>query len=325
MTTADSQHTSAEERIQAVNTALRTQYWSWTLLDKRDTGRSLLQLLIERLPHIAPESWESRFAFGGIYVNGIEALQDLQLPTPCKIEYYEPKFNLTAAHEVFPEFKDDYVIYRDEHILVAYKPAGLSSMPAKEQRHFSLKASIERVVQGSVHMPSRLDVSAQGIVLMSISPAAHASLQKTFETRTVIKTYLCASDRKPGWSDHRVTAPIARDPAHPVLRTARLGTGQTAETAFKFLGTYSYEGAESFVMSAYPVTGRTHQIRVHAAHENVPLLGDRFYGGAPRSYLHLISYSIECKHPVTRKHFSCILPLSLQPEWIRTFSARIKS
>jgi 23S rRNA-/tRNA-specific pseudouridylate synthase len=112
------------------------------------------------------------------------------------------------------------VVYRDDDILIAYKPAGLSSMPAKEQRHFSMKASIEALVQRSIHMPSRLDVSAQGLLVTSISARAHARLQQAFESRQVTKRYLCASRQRPPWSETRVTLPIARDPRHPVLRIA---------------------------------------------------------------------------------------------------------
>jgi 23S rRNA-/tRNA-specific pseudouridylate synthase len=323
MTATSAHQNPGDDRLQSVNDALRTRYWSWTLLDQDEATCGLLELLCNRLPHISPQSWDSRFAFGGIYVNGIEALADAPLPVPCKVEYYEPKFEIAEAKEIFPEFKENYVIFRDEHILVAYKPAGLSSMPAKEQRHFSLRASIEKLVQTTIHMPSRLDVSAQGIVLMSISAAAHATLQRAFEMRSVSKTYLCASSHRPHWEERQVSAIIGRDPTHPVLRTTDTALGKSAETTFRFLGTYSHESGDCHVMSARPITGRTHQIRVHAAHENVPLLGDRFYGGAPRSYLHLVAHSISCRHPISGKIFSCSLPQSLQPDWAQSFSDRI--
>jgi 23S rRNA-/tRNA-specific pseudouridylate synthase len=323
MTRSDEQSGVGNERTRAIADALRTRYWSWTLLSTGEATHTLLQLLLKHLPHISPESWESRFAFGGIYVNGIEALQDRPLPIPCKVEYYEPKFEIASAHDIFPAFRDDYILYRDEHILVAYKPPGLSSMPAKEQRHFSLKASIERLVQTPIHMPSRLDVSAQGVVLISISRAAHAPLQRAFEMRAVTKTYLCASHRCPEWRERTVTATIGRDATHPVLRTTQTSTGQAATTIFRLLGAHRDCAQESFVLSASPVTGRTHQIRVHAAHEGLPLLGDRFYGGAPHSYLHLVSYSISCLHPITREPFICSLPEPLQPEWVKRHSAPI--
>ena len=203
--------------LDAVNDALRTTYWCWTYHTADTVPPSLLTLLTHHLAHIDPTSWEQRLDFGGVYINGQPAYHDQQLPVPCRVEYYEPKFPIAEAHTVFPPFKDEYVIFRDEHILVVYKPPALSSMPAKEQRHYSLKASLEKLTGTQVHMPSRLDVSAQGIVITSISPLAHANLQRSFEHRRVEKTYICASHNNSPWEEKIITAPIGRDPLHPVL------------------------------------------------------------------------------------------------------------
>jgi 23S rRNA-/tRNA-specific pseudouridylate synthase len=316
VTVSDSSPDSSREILRAVDEALRTRYWTWSIYRQDETKQGLLALLIERLPHIAPDSWSSRFDFGGIYVNGLEAREDQALPTPCKIEYYEPKFEISEASSIFPLFKPEYIIYRDDYIVVAYKPPGLSSMPAKEQRHFSVKAAVESLTNSSIHMPSRLDVSAQGLILMSIAPQSHANLQRAFESRTVTKTYLCASSALPTWTTKRVTAPIARSPLHPVLRTTETGNGQQAETIFELLRSYPNQ-QPIHVFKAEPVTGRTHQIRVHAAHEGIPLLGDKFYGGTPSNYLHLVSYQISCKHPITGEPFLCTLPEHFQPAWVR--------
>ncbi len=309
---------SQQLTLQQIDEALRTRYWVWTLMTEHETQAGLLTLLKTRLPHIATDSWPARFDFGGIYVNGIEARSDQKLPTPCRVEYYEPKFDIADAHLVFPQYKPEYVVYRDDFILVAYKPPGLSSMPAKEQRHFSLKASLEALVGRSIHMPSRLDVSAQGIVIVSISEVAHAHLQRSFESRQVNKTYLCASANRPSWDEKTVTAAIGRDPLHPVLRTTAAQHGQQAETCFRYLAQSPKSDLPEHplhILIAKPKTGRTHQIRVHAAHEHIPLIGDRFYGGAHASELHLLSTAITCIHPVSQRAFTCTLPHSLRPRW----------
>jgi tRNA pseudouridine32 synthase/23S rRNA pseudouridine746 synthase len=212
------------------------------------------------------------------------------------------------------------VVYRDDDILIAYKPAGLSSMPAKEQRHFSMKASIEALVQRSIHMPSRLDVSAQGLLVTSISARAHARLQQAFESRQVTKRYLCASRQRPPWSETRVTLPIARDPRHPVLRIAHATDGQPAETFFRFECDTESEGTPVRVYLAEPITGRTHQIRVHAASQGIALHGDRFYGGERASHLHLVSCEVIVAHPVSGAALRCVLPHSLRPQWASAVS-----
>lgn len=303
--------------LDIINDTLRTKYWSWVFFEQPGTPRTLLELFKEKLPHIESHTWEERFDFGGIYINGRPALKDQPLITPCKIEYYEPKFEISRAAQIFPPFRENYIVYKDDHILVAYKPPGLSSMPAKEQRHFSMKSHIERIIGKTIHMPSRLDVSAQGLLITSISTEAHAGLQQAFERRLVKKEYRCATHCNPSWSELTVTLPIGRSKDHSVLRVINYEAGQNAHTTFSVLGKSVSEGTPVAVFSAKPLTGRTHQIRVHAASSGAPLLGDRFYGGAAATSLHLVSLSIACAHPVTGKEINVELPDLLKPEWMR--------
>jgi tRNA pseudouridine32 synthase/23S rRNA pseudouridine746 synthase len=298
-----------------VNETLRTRYWNFTLFTSDDGPTSLVELLKTRLPHIPTDSWPERFNFGGVYVNGHEALGEQNLPLPCRVEYYEPKFEISRAAELFPPFNEDYVIFSDHHIVVAYKPNQLSSMPAKEQRHYSLKASLEKIFKCHIHMPSRLDVSAQGLVVVSISPEAHQGLQRAFETRTAHKTYRLATDRPFDWTTRTATANIARHQEHPVLRTASYLEGQTAETLFSRSHTTLSDDTSCSVITAHPVTGRTHQIRVHAASFGIPILGDNFYGGTAAPYLHLVSVELSIPHPVSGKALHFSLPASLAPSW----------
>jgi len=307
---------NSSQTITAVNEALRTQYWSWVFYETPPSIKRLVPFLVHQLPHIDPNSWEERFAFGGVYVNGLEALQDRELPLPCKVEYYEPKFEISSAASIFPQFYDHYIVYRDEHVIAVYKPPGLSSMPAKEQRHFSVKASVERHTGATVHMPSRLDVSTQGLIIMSISEHAHARLQQAFEHRQILKEYRCASTSESPWKSKTVELPIGRDPRHSVLRRVDQESGQHARTEFISIGSAISEGLQINVFRALPTTGRTHQIRVHAAASGIPLLGDRFYGDTPASHLHLVSYAVALKHPVTGSNLQISVPQRLLPPWI---------
>jgi 23S rRNA pseudouridine1911/1915/1917 synthase len=262
------------------------------------------------------ESWDARFDFGGVYVNGRAALADQALPFPCKVEYYEPKFDLTSAAQLFPHFEAHYIVYHDEDIAVVYKPAHLPSLPAKEQRHFSLKASLERHFQRPVHLPSRLDVSVHGLLVVSISPRAHAPLQHAFEQRRVQKGYrLATTAASPHDGRFSIEVPIGRDPRHPVLRCPAPTGGQAALTHFALSHRTTAENQPVDVIHASPVTGRTHQIRVHAAHAGIPILGDNFYGGALADSLHLLSYSVALNHPTRHHPLALHLPPALTPPW----------
>jgi 23S rRNA-/tRNA-specific pseudouridylate synthase len=313
-----------DPRLRLVSETLRTQYWVWTYYTRETTPITLLDALVSNLPHINPSSWSERLDFGGVYINGHAALTDQPLPVPCRLEYYEPKFKISEAASVFPSFEERFVIYSDDDIIVAYKPPKLPSMPAKEQRHFSLKASLEKFCKRTIHMPSRLDVSAQGILIVSTSVRAHAPLQQAFESRAVTKRYLCATKSPCDWDSKEISAPIGRDPSHPVLRTTLVTGGKPARTFMTRLGRYTSGASEITGICAQPITGRTHQIRVHAASERIPIFGDNFYGGEAAPYLHLVSCILECDHPVSKKPLRFVIPEGLQNDWIRAALPSVK-
>jgi 23S rRNA-/tRNA-specific pseudouridylate synthase len=307
---------SSDARLARIEQTLRTRYHCWKLYNPVEGESTLLELLRRRLPHIEPQSWAERFDFGGVYVNGHEALADCALPFPSKIEYYEPKFKISEASTVFTPLSEQQIVFHDEHVAVVYKPPHLPSMPAKEQRHYSLKRYLEQHFNTAIHMPSRLDVSAQGLLIVSLSPAAHAGLQHSFERRTAHKAYSFATSRCAPFEQLTIERAIKQDPLHAVLRMTSLTEGQAAATVLTFSHDSVSENLAVSVINAQPITGRTHQIRVHAASHGLPIVGDNFYDGTPAHYLHLVSRSLEITHPVSRKLLSISAPVELLPAWV---------
>eukprot|EP01006_Ploeotia_vitrea_P027030 TRINITY_DN59916_c0_g1_i1.p1 TRINITY_DN59916_c0_g1~~TRINITY_DN59916_c0_g1_i1.p1 ORF type:complete len:528 (-),score=226.73 TRINITY_DN59916_c0_g1_i1:50-1633(-) len=196
---------------------------------------TLGQLLRRMLPEIRPNEWAERMDWGGLFVNGMPqttlASLDNELPYPCRVEYYMPNvWPREEAERAYPLFTKDNIIYRDQHLIAVYKPARLSTMPPKEQRYYSVRSCLLRLLDedctnrsGSVlHVPSRLDWATSGVVLMSIHPSTHASLQRLFQKRSIRKTYIFeaageSEELRDIGDTVEVDRAIGKHPVHPVL------------------------------------------------------------------------------------------------------------
>jgi 23S rRNA-/tRNA-specific pseudouridylate synthase len=144
----------------------------------------------------------------------------------------------------------------------------------------------------------------------------HPLLQRVFETRQVNKHYRLASTSVRDNHSWEHTGSIGRDPRHPVLRQVVIDGGQPAQTQFSSVGTAQVSGVAASIYEAKPITGRTHQIRVHSAASGIPIIGDNFYGGVDAPYLHLVSYRIRLIHPITSVQIDLKLPASMGPSWV---------
>ena len=319
-------HSDPSSDLTRITDSLSSRYWSFLFESALGAPQTLIQVLSQCLPHIEPASWKARLAWGGVYLNGRRAQDDRPLTFPCRLEYYEPKFEIDAAQEYFPALGAGNFVYEDDDLLVVFKPAGLPCLPTREQPHFNLKAEIAAYMTScdlaiAPHLPSRLDTAVSGLIAISKSKRMHKALQRMFETRCIRKIYLLEVAGTPMWIEREVREPIAKDPRHPVLRKVCSESGLPAHTSFRMLyqRSRSFESAElgaSSVLAAYPHTGRTHQIRVHMAHIHGPIIGDNFYGGLISPELHLISYGLEFDHPFTASQVNVRVPQHMLPTWL---------
>jgi 23S rRNA pseudouridine1911/1915/1917 synthase len=181
------------------------------------------------------------------------------------------------------------ILYEDREILAVNKPAGMVVHPAPGHPQGTLVHATlgyldagwpagGGVRPGIVH---RLDRDTSGVILVAKSVQAHRHLTGAFQRREVRKTYLALTAGRLPFERGEVDLPIGR---HPVKRQqmAVLGLGgRQARTSFEVLATCASVGGDWIsLVIARPVTGRTHQIRVHLRHLGAPVLGDPVYGRA---------------------------------------------
>jgi 23S rRNA pseudouridine1911/1915/1917 synthase len=223
------------------------------------------------------------------------------------------------------------ILYEDADLLVVDKPAGMVVHPAAGNWHGTLVNAVlyhapDLVGVGGAQRPGivhRLDKDTSGLILVAKNDAAHRTLQAQFEARTVQKVYQALVFGRMSPPEGLVDAAIGRD-ARDRKRMAVLppGQGRAAQTRYAASAFYRatpHPGVARFTLVAcYPLTGRTHQIRVHLAHIGYPVVGDTLYAGrrktpfaCPRQFLH--AHSLRFRLPATgaERTFTSPLPPDL--------------
>ena len=188
------------------------------------------------------------------------------------------------------------VLFEDEHLLVVNKPAGMNthapSPYAGEGIYDWLRHREPR--WATLAIIHRLDKETSGVMVFAKTPIANRSLTEQFTQRRVKKKYLLLTDRPVTRREFTVKSCLVRSGEKYLSRPLH-GGGEVAETGFKVL---KMEAGRT-VVAAEPVTGKTHQIRVHAAEHGFPVLGDTLYGGSPAARVCLHAEELVLHHPAT--------------------------
>lgn len=211
------------------------------------------------------------------------------------------------------------LVHQDDQLLVLNKPAGLLSVPGKgKDKHDCLSARAQINFPGAciVH---RLDMATSGLMMMALNPFAQQALNRQFELRTVNKRYIAIvegdlSSRQnhsapSAWQ--LIDLPIAVDWPNRPLRIIDTAAGKPSQTRWQLLGFDPTNNTTRVALE--PITGRSHQLRVHLQAIGHPILGDALYAPsrvqakAQRLLLHAQTLSID--HPATQKR----LTFSSQP------------
>lgn len=192
------------------------------------------------------------------------------------------------------------IIFEDEWIVAVNKPAGMLSVPGKTEQislfSWANKTYPEATGPLIVH---RLDMATSGLLLIAKTKEVHKTLQAQFTGRNVTKRYTAILDGTIPLHAGIINLPICLDPTDRPRQMVNHELGKNAVTKYEVVSCENNSTRIAF----YPITGRTHQLRVHAAHVeglNTPIKGDELYGKkSDRLYLH--AEYLEFTHPITQQ------------------------
>lgn len=215
------------------------------------------------------------------------------------------------------------IIFEDEQVILVNKPAGMVVHPGAGNSTGTLVNALlayfppirevgEADRPGVIH---RLDKDTSGVLVFAKTEKAYLWLVKQFKSRDVVKTYLALVDGHPPTPTGRIEAPVERDTRSRIRMAVGLrGQGRPAVSEYFELQRFS----NHTYLEVHPITGRTHQIRVHLSYIGVPVVGDTIYGRRnpsitiDRHFLHAKSLTLRLPGDRTARNFEAPLPQDLQ-------------
>jgi len=266
--------------------------------------------LTQLLPQFSRAYLQRLIEQGCVLVNGWKAKASQRLTRSDRVTVELPPFSGRPLPERIPLT----VIYEDDDIMVIDKPAGLTVHPAPGHPSHTLVNAIlahcpgltmnnDVMRPGIVH---RLDKDTSGLIVIAKSDFAREYLVAQFKSRTVNKRYLVLVKGRLSPEQGVIEAPIGRDPHHR-RRMAVMESGKQATTQYqvrKYLDNYT-------LVEVSPVTGRTHQIRVHLSAIGCLVVGDPTYGiksaHLDRQFVH--AYRLGFRLPSTKQYQEFVSPL----------------
>lgn len=207
---------------------------------------------------------------------------------------------LTATQHPTEEFtlSAERILFEDEDLLILNKPSGCLSLPGKDGSISALEA-LEEQLHISLYPVHRLDRDTSGLLLFAKHPASQRTLQEQFQQQRIHKEYLAILETIPQQEEGCISLPIAPDWINRPRQQVDYQNGKTAITQYRILAKDTTRNLTKVLF--LPQTGRTHQLRVHAAHPcglNAPILGDPLYGTQTTSgQMRLHASRISFLHP----------------------------
>ena len=194
------------------------------------------------------------------------------------------------------------VLHVEPAFVVLVKPPGLLSEPGRGPDKRDSLLIRAQVVYPDARIVHRLDMLTSGVIVLARETLAHASLSEAFREREVDKRYEALVHGRPAADEGEIDLPLVVDWPNRPRQVVCHDTGKPSLTHYRVAGETHVDGVGTLTRIALaPVTGRTHQLRVHLAALGCPIAGDPFYGRAgdasPRMMLH--ARRLEFAHPLT--------------------------
>ena len=278
------------------------------------------KFLVSQLPQFSRSRLQGLIRDGFVQVNAKTVTKTGTVLSPGQIVQIElPEIEPSG---LIPEEIPLNVVFENQDLMVINKPAGMVVHPAAGHAtgtlvHAALAHAPELEGIGGERRPGivhRLDKDTSGLILVAKNERAHRWLQDQFRLRRVKKVYLALVDGFAPTPTGRIEAFIGRDPDHrKKMAIVSAQKGREAVTEYRVLETF----ANHSLIEAHPLTGRTHQIRLHLAFLGCPIVGDNIYGHRnsslelQRHFLHAAQLTIQLPGETQPRTFEAELPPEL--------------
>jgi 23S rRNA pseudouridine1911/1915/1917 synthase len=292
-----------------------------TFTYSEDSSIRLDKFLVICLPDFSRSRIQNLIKKGNVMVEGEVAQktgQSLDRGMRVKILLPAPE-----TSELIPEPIPLNIIFENDDLIVVNKPAGMVVHPSAGHIsgtlvHAALAHNPELEGVGGVKRPGivhRLDKDTSGVIVLAKNDRAHHWLQHQFKDRQVKKVYLALVDGKPPTPEGKIEAAVGRDTAHRKrMAITQPLKGREAVSKYKTIEQFDLHT----LLEVQPLSGRTHQIRVHMAFIGCPIVGDTIYGRKhatiplKRHFLHASRLWIVIPGEATPRNFEAKLPEELE-------------
>lgn len=198
------------------------------------------------------------------------------------------------------------IVYQDNDLVVLNKPSGLLTVPGRLPEHQDCLQNRVTKVLPTATVVHRLDMATSGIILMALNKPAHVDISRQFEKRLTKKRYVARVFGKIAEATGSVDKPLICDWPNRPKQMVDYDNGKAALTHYKVLDYRdNVDGNTTTLVELIPVTGRSHQLRVHMLALGHPILGDRLYAHdaalTQNNRLQLHAQMLQISHPVSKQ------------------------